>query len=98
MTAATAAALARRLAETPDAATQAGIRAAMVAGGFDPDTTEPDAPEGYNDRAVSDARAWNPAYLSGRELSAMIEARTPYGSKLYPCGACGFHDCDLDCL
>ncbi len=76
MTEATARALARRLTTATDAGEVAGIRAAMEVGGFDPDTTEPDDPQGYNERAVSTARAVNPAYLNNAELSAWMAATT----------------------
>lgn len=68
-----AAALARRLKRETDPACVAGIRAAMVVGGFDPDTGS-DEPEGYIEVAVSDARAWSPACLSMPELAASLAA------------------------
>lgn len=74
MTEGTARALARRLRREGDGAIAAGIRAAMEAGGFDPDTTEPDEPEGYIERALSAGRANNPGYLTWAELNAQIEA------------------------
>jgi hypothetical protein len=52
----------------------AGIRAALETGGFDPDATERDHPTGYSERAASDARAWNPAYLTDHELAAKTAA------------------------
>jgi hypothetical protein len=71
----TAAALARRMARTRSISTRAGIEAALREGGFDPETVEPDCPRTYIERACSDARAVNPAYLSTRELEAMMQAR-----------------------
>jgi hypothetical protein len=71
---ATARSLARRMYESSDPAEIAGIRAALQAGGYDPATTERDHPTGYNERAASDARAWNPAYLTDRELAAKTAA------------------------
>lgn len=66
---ATAHSLARRLAGTPEgSAAHAGITAALETAGFT--GIAPDAPEGFIARACSDARAWNPAYLSTAELSA----------------------------
>jgi hypothetical protein len=71
----TARSLARRLKMTPDGtATRAGIEAALVAGGYDPDKVEPDSPQGYIEMALSDGRAWNPAYLTPREIVAFQKA------------------------
>lgn len=69
----TAAAIERRARATTDSAERAGLRAALRVGGFE--GIEPDAPRGYIDLALSTARAWNPAYLSPRELDALIAAR-----------------------
>ena len=74
----TAAALARRRNQTTDLADRAGIEAALREGGYDPDTVEPAMPRTYIERACTEARAWNPAYLSPRELDAMIEAREQF--------------------
>lgn len=71
----TARALARKLRDSNDRASIAGIRAAMEAGGYDPDTTEPDNPQGYCERELSNARAENPAYLTMKELIASVAAR-----------------------
>ena len=70
---ATALALARRRADSL-APEREAIDAALRAGGYDPETVEPDAPQGHNEVACSNARAWNPAYLSNAELDARIEA------------------------
>lgn len=64
--------LTRRAATNPGA--QPGIEAAIRVGGFDPGAIQPDDPQGYIERALSDAQAWNPAYLSTPELAAMIAA------------------------
>lgn len=72
---ATAQALARRLRSTQSEAERVGLKAAMIVGGFDPNTTEPDCPRTYIERACSDARANDPAYLSAVELDAMILGR-----------------------
>jgi hypothetical protein len=71
----TAAALARHMLRTRSTVTRAGIEAALREGGYDPETVEPDSPRTYIERACSDARAVNPAYLSPRELDALMQAR-----------------------
>lgn len=71
----TAAAIARRLRASTLEVERAGLAAALEAGGYDPETTEPDAPDGYIALACSEARAWNPAYLTMHELDALMAAR-----------------------
>jgi hypothetical protein len=73
----TAAAYARRLREaTCDAVEAAGIRAALAAGGRDPDAVAPCAePEGYLARADYARMVNHPGYLGYQELVAMQDAR-----------------------